>query len=224
MMKRKLILWMAAVALLAIGAVGTARADVVLYDFEGGTDLWWRFGGGTLDFGADPGNGSVGDGIYYVTSLDETLWGGAVRSPDLGDAGYDMSMFTGFRADVQLSVDGLDPAYPGPGPQVELMFQLPGYYEWAAHVDLPLDGTWHTISANFADLIPQNVATDPITPAELARPDLEIRVLLRNLNRDPGAVAGKVRMRVDEVAAFPEPASLSLLALGGAVLVRRRRS
>lgn len=223
MMKRKLIVCMAAVALVAIGAGGAVRADTVLYDFEGGIDGWWRFGGGTLDFGADPGLGSVGDGLFYVTNIDESLWGGAVRSPDLGDDGYDMSEYTGFRADVQLSVDGLDPPYPGPGPQVELMFQLPGYYEWATHADLPLDGSWHTVSSDFADLIPQNAATDPITMEELARPDLEIRVLLRNLDREPGAPSGKVRMRVDEVTAFPEPAALTMLALGGVALLRRRR-
>jgi hypothetical protein len=141
----------------------------------------------------------------------------------LGDDGYDLSGYTGFSADVQLSVDGLDPAFPGPGPQVELMLQLPGYLEWAKIVTLPLDGSWHTISSDFEDLTPQNAATDPITQAQLGHEDLEIRVLLRDLHDGDPVPEGKVRMRVDQVQAFPEPTSLSLLALGGLALLRRRR-
>ncbi len=221
-MKRRFVLGLAAVAMLAICAVGETRADDVLFDFEGGTDAWWRFGGGTLDFGAAPGEGTVGDGIFYVTSLDETLWGGAVKSPDLPGAGVDMTQYTGFTMDVQLSTDGLDPVYPGPGPQIELMLQLPGYLEWAALYTAP-DEDYHTYQADYATMIPQSSATDPITPAQLADPSLEIRVVLRNLNRDPGDVSGKLRMRIDQVIGIPEPTSLGLLGLGGLALLRRRR-
>jgi len=223
-MKTTLAVCIAAVALLAVGA-GQAQATV-LFDFEGdppGVDGWYRFGGGTLDFGHAPGLGSSGDGIFYVTDINETLWGGAVKSPDLPSVGIDLSTYTGFSADVQLSVDGLDPQYPGPGPQVELMLNLPGYLEWAAITVLPLDGSWQTISEDFANLTPQSAATDPITLEQLQNPSLEIRVILRNLNRDPGDPYGKVRMRMDTVTAFPEPTSLALLGLGGLALLRRRR-
>ncbi|MBN1513477.1 MAG: PEP-CTERM sorting domain-containing protein [Phycisphaerae bacterium] len=218
---KKSLIWAAALAMLLVGTVGVARADL-LYGFEGGVQSWGRFGNGTLDFGAAPGLGSVGDGIYYVLNLQPQWWGGAVKSPAQSTMGYDMSQYTGFSADVQLSVDGLDPAFPGPGPQVELMLRLPGYLEWAKIETLPLDGSWHTISSDFADLVPQSSATDPITQAQLQNPSLEIRVLLRDLHQGDPVPSGKVRMRVDQIAAFPEPASLALLALGALVLVRRR--
>jgi len=173
----------------------------VLFDFEGSVQNWWRFGAGTVNFGLAAGLGSTGDGVYYITSLDPSLWGGAVKSPDLPSAGIDLSQYSGFSADVQLSTDGLSPVYPGPGPQVELMLQLPGYLEWAALFDIPADGQYRTIAANFADLIPQNTATLPITEAQLQDPSLEIRVLLRNLNRDAGDPTGQVRLRVDTVRA-----------------------
>jgi hypothetical protein len=178
-------------------------AAEVLFDFEGSTQNWWRFGAGTLTFGRAVGLGSTGDGIYYVTNLEPNLWGGAVKSPDLPAAGIDLSQYSGFSADVQLSTDGLSPAYPGPGPQVELMLQLPGYFEWAALFDIPPDGQYRTVASDFADLIPQSSATMPITEAQLQDPSLEIRVLLRNLNRSPGDPTGKVRLRVDTVSARP---------------------
>lgn len=222
-MKQKTTLLLAAAAMLVVGAAGQARADV-LFDFEGSVQSWFRFGPGTLDWGPSVGDGVGGsDAIRYITSLDETIWGGAVRSPNLGTVPIDLSQYTAFSADVQLSVDGLDPAYPGPGPNVELMLQLPGYFEWAKSVSLPADGNYYNISSTFADLTPQNVATEPITAAQLADPNLQIRVLLRNLNREPGAPTGKIRLRVDNVMAVPEPTSAALLALGGLALLRRRR-
>lgn len=224
-MKNSLI-WAAALAMLLMGTVGAARADL-LFDFEGSVQSWGRFGGGTLDFGLAAGGGSHGvgpDGIFYVTNLNDTLWGGAVRSPNQSTwpGGQRLSDYTGFSADVQLSIDGLDPAYPGPGPNVELMLQLPGYLEFAKIVSIPADGNYYTISSDFADLVPQNAATEPITQAQLSADNLQIRVLLRNLNREPEAVSGKIRLRVDNIQAIPEPASLMLLGLGALALLRRR--
>jgi hypothetical protein len=211
--------WLAAIV--AVAALGTAQADV-LFDFESGVQSWFRFGSGTLDFGPATGQGSVGNGIYYVTDLSPSIGFGAVRSPGLGTAGIDLSQYVGFSADVQLSTDNLSPAYPGPGPQIELMLQLPGYLEWVATAT-PAYGPYTTISANFADLVPQASATQAITPEQLANPNLQIRVLLRNLERDPEDPSGKIRLRVDQVSAFvPEPASLALLALGGVALLKRR--
>jgi hypothetical protein len=222
-MMNKVIVCVAAVAMLVVVQVRTAQADV-LYDFEGGVQGWYRFGSGTLGFGPAPGQGSSGDGIYYVLNLQPQWWGGAVRSYPIADDGYDLSGYTGFSADVQMSVDGLDPAFPGPGPNVELMLRLPGYMEWAVIEALPLDGSWHTMSSDFADLTPDGTyATAPITQAQLADPNLEIRVLLRDLHDGDPVPSGKVRMRVDTITAFPEPASLALLGLGGLALVRRRR-
>ncbi|UCG15976.1 MAG: hypothetical protein JSV19_11850 [Phycisphaerales bacterium] len=67
----------------------------------------------------------------------------------------------------------------------------------------PADGLYRTAAADFAGLIPQNTATLPIAEAQLRDPGLEIRVLLRNLNRDTGDPTGKVRLRVDTVSARP---------------------
>ena len=209
-------------AMMLLGIVGTANADV-LFDFEGGVQNWYRFGGGTLHFGPAPAEGSIGDGIVYVTDMNESLWGGALRSPDLPTAGIDMSQYTAFSADVQLSTDGLDPAYPGPGPDVELMLQLPGYLEWKATFSIPCDGQYYNLSSNIADLVPSNMATAPISQAQLQDPSLEMRVILRNIQRDAGAPAGKIRLRVDNVQAVPEPVSAVLLAAGGLVVLRRRR-
>jgi hypothetical protein len=225
-MKLKLVASAAVAVALVLGVTGPAQATV-LFDFEGGTQTWWRFGPGTLDFGAAPTEGSQGagpDGIFYVTSLDENTWGGAVRSPDLPGFGIDMSQYTAFSADIQLSTDNLDPAYPGPV-QIELMLNLPGYLEWSKNVpSFPIDGAYHTVSSDFADLVPQNAAVAPITPAQLLDPSLEIRVIVRNVLRDPGDPAGKLRMRVDNVQGIvPEPATLGLLAIGGFTVLRRRR-
>lgn len=236
-MKHKWLVMLGA-AMLVAGVAQSAHADL-LFDFEGSVQQWSRFGGGTLDFGRAIGEGSHGvgpDGISYVTNIDYTLWGGAVRSGNQSTWGAvpgfawqpghtTLADYTSFSADVQLSVDGLDPAYPGPGPSVELMLSLPGYLEFAKSVSLPVDGAYHTISANFADLIPQNAATMPITSAQLANAGLQIRVLLRNNNRTEGDPSGKIRMRVDNVQAYyvPEPVSGLLLAMGGAVVLLRRR-
>jgi len=234
-MSRKWSLLLAAA--MVVGAAGVAHADL-LFDFEGSTQQWFRFGGGTLDFGLASGQGTHGagpDAISYVTNLDETLFGGAVRSGNQSTwataPGFawapgvsSMADYTAFKADVQLSVDGLSPVYPGPGPNVELMLSLPGYMEYATSVSIPADGSYHTISSGFANLTPQNAATLPITAAQLADPNLQIRVVLRNLNRDPGAPSGKIRLRVDNVQAVPEPTSLALLALGGLAALRRRRA
>jgi hypothetical protein len=225
-MKNSLTIGLAALAILLVGTVGVARADL-LFDFEGSVQNWSRFGGGTLDFGLAEGQGSQGagpDGIFYVTNLNYTLYGGAVRSPNQSTwpGGQRLTDYTGFSADVQLSVDGLDPAYPGPGPNVELMLQLPGYLEFAKIVSIPADGNYYTISSDFADLVPQNLATEPITQAQLGADNLQIRVLLRNLNRVEGDPSGKIRLRVDNIQAIPEPASLMLLGLGALALVRRR--
>ncbi len=209
-------------AMMLLGFVGTVNADV-LFDFEGGVQSWYRFGGGTLHFGPAPAEGSIGDGIVYVTSLNETLWGGAVRSPNLPSVGIDMSQYTAFSADVQLSNDGLDPVYPGPGPDVELMLNLPGYLEWTATFSIPCDGQYYNLASNIADLVPSNLATSPITQAQLQDPSLQIRLILRNTQREAGAPAGKIRLRVDNVQGLPEPVSVVLLAAGGLVILRRRR-
>ncbi len=210
-------------AVLSLALAGAAQADV-LFDFETGVQGWYRFGGGTLHFGPAAGEGSSGDGIVYVTNLNESLWGGAVKSPDLPGVGIDMSQYTAFSADVQLSNDALDPVYPGPGPNVELMLNLPGYLEWTASYSLPVDGQYYTLSSTYADLVPSNAATAPITLAQLQDPSLEIRVLLRNTQRDAGAPSGKIRLRVDNVQAVPEPVAGLLLAVGGFALLRRGRS
>ncbi len=225
-MKNSLTIGLAALAMLLLGAVGTARADL-LFGFEGGAQGWNAFGGGTLDSGLAPGKGTEGANLtafYYITNLNQSFWGGAIRSPNQSDwaGGQRLSDYTGFSADVQLSIDGLDPVYPGPGPNVELMLVLPGYLEYAKIVSLPPDGNYYTITADFADLVPQNAATQPITEAQLGADNLQVRVLLRNLNREPGAPSGKIRMRVDNIQVIPEPASLMLLGLGALALVRRR--
>lgn len=220
-MKRYVKASLVAVTLLVIG-VGQAQATV-LFDFETGVQGWYRFGNPTLDFGPTT-EGSVGNGLSYVAGFtDPTWWGGAVKSPDLPTVGIDMSQYSGFSADVQLSVDALDPVYTGTPPNVELMFQLPGYLEWAKVVSLPMDGNYYTISSSFADLVPQSSATAPITMAQLQDPSLEIRVVLRNQQAYVGGSTGKLRMRVDQVQGIPEPASIALLSLGGLALLRKRR-
>ena len=67
----------------------------------------------------------------------------------------------------------------------------------------PAEGQYRTVAADFAGLTPQNTATLPITEAQLRDPSPEIRVLLRNLNRDTGDPTGKARLRVDTVSARP---------------------
>ena len=204
-------------ALLLSTVVASSLADTVLYDFEVGgvfnNQGWSSYGTATTDSG-QTNDASVGSfARFHSFNMALGSWGIGDKSPK-SSATYgfgDLNPYAGISADVKLTVQ--DP--PTSLTTVEMLLAI-GYMEWTSFHTMTSD--YQTISASFADLIPQSSATEPITAAQLASPDLQIKFVIRR-----GTDTGKGVLRYDHITAWvPEPAALSLLALVGLTGLRRR--
>lgn len=156
-------------AVLALSCAPAAFGDEVLYSFESGSDGWGAFGPLTTDSGVDP-DGAIGQGRYHVADFGLAGWGIVAVSPSV-----DLSAFSGLRVTARLrEVPGFTPFA---GTPVLRMGVGIGEAEWLS--DFVLTETFAAYSANFADLTPDGVfATAPITPAELADPNLQIKFVI----------------------------------------------
>jgi hypothetical protein len=170
-------------------------AGVVLFDFESGAQGWISFGEGTTGNGLLPTGGSGGAGPqarYHRADFDT-----ATMTYGFGDAsavGQNLSSYTGMSIDMRLR--NPVPADPFVGtPEVEFMLSV-GYMEWAQ--PFTLTDTYRTCAVDFADLTPQNTATQPITPAQLSDPGLRFKLIMRK-----GTNHGQVELDYDQVIGLP---------------------
>lgn len=197
--------------------VSTAQA-IQLFDFEvGGSSNgqgWGSFGVPTTDSGATTQHTTGDYGRFHAFNMGLGSWGIVDRSPTASDATYgfgDLSGYIGISADVKLTLNSPATAVD----TVELLLAI-GSDEWASFHTLTTD--FQTISADFADLIPQSTATDPITLAQLADPDLQIKLVIRR-----GDDVGRGALRYDNIQAYvPEPGALVMLVSVGLLALRRR--
>lgn len=162
----------------------------ILFDFESGSQNWVSFGNGTVSSGLSAG--SVGQGRFHKADFGDPAmtYGFGDRSAN----GVNMSAYTGMGIDARLtSYDPLDP-FVG-DPQIEFMLSI-GYLEWASN--LTLTDTFQTFAVDFADLVPQSSATQPVTQAQLSDPGLRIKLIMRKASN-----TGKVMLEYDQVTGRP---------------------
>ncbi|HRX84861.1 MAG TPA: hypothetical protein P5572_07575 [Phycisphaerae bacterium] len=167
------------------------RAADTLFDFESGSQGWFAFGNGTLASGVDAG-GSSGQGRYHTADFDDPTmtYGFGDRSSN----GVDLTAYSAMSIDARLT--NPDPADPFIGtPQIEFMLSI-GYLEWAKV--FTLTDSYQTLAVNFADLVPQSSANQPVTAAQLGDPGMRIKLVMRKNSN-----TGKVRLEYDEVKAYP---------------------
>jgi hypothetical protein len=117
-------------------------------------------------------------------------WGMGDKSAN----GVDMSPYTGMSIDARLtSPDAQDP-FVG-SPVLEFMLSI-GYLEWAE--EFTLTESYQTLSVDFANLVPQGTATQPVTPAQLGDPGMRIKLIMRKAGK-----SGKAKLEYDEVYGLP---------------------
>jgi hypothetical protein len=167
----------------------------VLFDFESGSQGWFSFGGGTVSSGLLPSGGSGGagpQGRFHLADFSDAAmtWG----MGDVSAAGQDMSAYTAMSIDARLRSPVPQDPFVGT-PQMEFMLAS-GESEWAA--PFLLTDSYQTFTANFANLAPQGTATQPITPAQLSDPALQIKLVMRK-----NANAGQASLDYDQIMGIP---------------------
>lgn len=237
-MKRFLTCCTAVLAVAAFVPIASA-ADSLPYDFESATNEGWgAFGAITVNGGVLPAPRGAGGttGKYHKSNFQPGVGFGMVSVSSQAQAfpwGHDLTQFTGMAVDARfVSVDGTgNPPAGGPDDleagqvpftstnPVTVEFAL-GIYpgqEWAK--EFVITDQYQTFQVDFVDLVPQYYSTAPITPAQLAAPNLEIRLIIRNA----ADRVGVGRLDFDNVRGVPEPGALALLGAATAMAVLRRR-
>lgn len=167
------------------------RTGDVLFDFESGDQGWFSFGAGSFGSGLSA-TGSSGQGRFHSANFnDPTMtYGFGDKSAD----GVNLSAYTGMSVDARLTSP--DPANPFVGtPVVEFMLSI-GYLEWAQEFNLT--DAYQTLAVDFADLVPQGTATQPVTQAQLSNAGMRIKLVMRKSGN-----SGKVKLEYDQVKGYP---------------------
>lgn len=168
---------------------------VVRFDFESGSQGWFSFGEGTTGSGLLPTGGSAGagpQGRYHRADFDA-----GTMTYGFGDAspiGQDLADYVGMSIDMRLrNYDTSDP-FVGT-PSVEFMLAI-DTQEWAE--SFTLTDAYQTCTVDFASLVPQGSATQPITAAQLSDANLRFKLIMRK-----GTNHGQVELDYDEVSVLP---------------------
>lgn len=164
-------------------------AEDVLFDFESGEQGWQAFGVLTTDSGVTP-NGSFGQGRFQVGDFDADTSGLMVSvSPDASTSGIDLSEYIGLKLDMRLlNVIGETPFAGTPEVRVAV-----GHGEAEFAQSVLVTDVYDTYTVMFADMTPTP------TPADLAHPDLEIKlVMFKDGN------TGVAELNFDEVTGIRE--------------------
>jgi len=194
--------------------------ETVLYEFETGdppaysAQGWFSFGVPTTDSGSTNQAAVGGYARFHSFNMNLGGWGIGDRSPSSSDPTWgfgDLNPYVGISAYVKLTLGNP----PTTIDTIELMLAI-GDAEWTSFHTLTSE--YQQISARFVDLIPQGTATEPITSAQLADPNLQIKLVMRR-----GSDTGRGVLRYDHICAWvPEPGALTLLAMVGLMGLRRR--
>jgi hypothetical protein len=209
-MKKNIILTLAVVAIVSMGTVATANAapiTVVEHSFEFGgignlPAPWVNGGAGGKDVTTVAKfSGGIPDGIYFAYMNGAGYQSQTLSATLQADTTYTLTIATGWRGDLP----GLGfPTYVGYG--IELWAGgnlLASDYDTVSGA--PAIDTWKDATATFTS--GSSVTADP----------LEIRLI------GYGIQNAYDNVRLDG-SLVPEPATMSLLALGGlGILARRRR-
>lgn len=171
-------------------------AEDVLFDFETGEQGWQAFGVLTTDSGVTP-DGAIGQGRFHVADFDADTSGLIVSiSPDANTSGIDLSEYIGLKLDMRLiNVAGETPFSGLPEVRVAV-----GYSDTDFAQTFLVTDTYDTYTVMFADLTPQP------TPADLANPDLAIKVVMfENNNTGVGELDFDEIIGIREVHSPCEP-------------------
>ena len=176
-------------------AYTAAVTPIVRFDFESGSQGWFAFGEGSTGNGllATGGSGGAGpQGRYHRADFDA-----AAMTYGFGDAspiGQNLAAYAGMAIDMRLR--NYNPADPFVGtPSVEFMLAI-DTQEWAKA--FTLTDTYQTCSVDFASLVPQGSATQPITAAQLSAASLRFKLIMRK-----GTNHGQVELDYDQIAVIP---------------------
>ncbi|MCG8405617.1 MAG: PEP-CTERM sorting domain-containing protein [Phycisphaerales bacterium] len=205
-------------------AVVPAKATPILGqvdDFEDGTTQNWTVGGAHPNppvniatggpAGANDnyleveGLGGFGPGSKLGT-FNLVQWAGDFLANGVNAIQADMRVFEGADLEMRVFMQGAG------GDFTSLLAQT-----------VPADGQWHTITFNVSAAGLTAVGGTSVNDT-LANAN---RVLLRHQPGGPVGIGGApgvdAVLGIDNVRALPEPATLTLLTLGGFLLARRRR-
>lgn len=160
--------WRPSAAIVLILALASlSAADTVIFDFGDGAQGWTSTGPITTDFG-EQAYGVVGKGRAHVGDFSLAGWGMTDYSPVV-----DLSAYTGLRVYARLRDVYSYPPFAGT-PTLYVGLAI-GDAEWMGQGTLT--SMYQAFGFDFDDLVPDGTyATAPITPAQLADPNLVIKM------------------------------------------------
>ena len=167
------------------------RESELLFDFESGAQGWSSFGVGTISSGITA-EGSIGNGRFHTINFSDAgmTWGAGDKSPD----GVDLSAYSGMSIDARLTSYDLANPFVGT-PIMEFMLSI-GYMEWAEEVTL--SENYQRFAVDFADLVPQGTATQPVTHSQLSNPGMRVKLIMRKAGK-----SGKAKLEYDQFSGLP---------------------
>ncbi|MCB9849320.1 MAG: PEP-CTERM sorting domain-containing protein [Phycisphaerales bacterium] len=211
-----------AAALALLFAPAAAQATITLGQVDDFQDLTVQNWSGASGFFSNQDGGPAGAGDRYLRVFANQPAGSgskvATYNQDQWAGDYLTAGVDAVRADIaNFGATDLDM-------RVILLFGAGGDFTSTVPITVPADGVWrsYTFSLAAADMTQvSGIGTLNDTLASVGR------LLIRHQSGPPAGIAGGTTgagvIGIDNITALPEPASLSMLALGALFAARRRR-